>query len=240
MAGFTAVGSLVQNNGNNVGSVALANVNSQAVGDVIVVTGQVGSTGTHISSLSHSGVTTWTKATSATTTTPFASTVEIWWGVVTSVATATLTVTLSNATGGDCEYAAQVFTPPSGTVSTDVTGTNTDGTSTVNFPTLAPTNSNELYVAYAFVAGVGVAGSTTGYTYTITAHDKCIICWNGNITASTSPTASETSGSSSFDVAALIQVTGGGGGATASGAPFTSVGHPGPRVPDNTFRQGPR
>ena len=56
----------------------------------------------------------------------------------------------------------------------DKTGTVNGASSTVPFPSLTPSTSGELYVAYSVVANTATAGTTLGFTYAVTSHGNIV------------------------------------------------------------------
>ncbi len=150
-----------------------------------------------VNSLSGGGVTTWYKVTSYTGGgTP--GNIEMWRGVVTTTGSGTVTVSYSG-TAGTNEIVAQEFTMGSanGTWAIDTSGTatTTSSVTTVNYPSLTPLNSNELYAGYAYGGGTMSTGSTTGFTYVATGATK-YLAYKTNVSGGTpyAPTAPQTSG----------------------------------------------
>jgi len=79
-----------------------------------------------------------------------------------------------------------------------------------HLPSLTPTGSGQLYLGFAQVDGGGQAGSTPGFSYTITSAEASVLCWDANVSSTVSPTASQTA-TGSDSVGALFAASGGGG-----------------------------
>lgn len=154
------------------------------------------------STVTGGGVTSWHKAFSYLTSDDQRGE-ELWYGVVTSAGSSTVTVTYtSNAgsalTGSASSLDLQEFSSSSGgstTWSLDQTGKKDPGTSdtTFSYPTLTPTGSSELYFGYLAVSGSVSAGSTPGFMYQEDARSNQV-AYNVSVSSTTSPT-SATSGS---------------------------------------------
>ena len=140
-----------------------------SVGDLMIIYSHA-TNNVSIQSISGGGVNTWTKVTSGSNGTA-AGTVEMWRGVVSTAGASTITVTYSS-TPGTNELAAEEFTMHSAnsTWAIDNSGYNynTSTSTTVDYPSLTPTNSSELYTGYSWGQYAISAGTTTGYTYVAT------------------------------------------------------------------------
>ena len=147
---------------------------------------------------------------------------EIWYGKVTTTGSSTITFTWSSSVSGHTtEYDAQEFTAGLGsnTVwSVDTTATHNGSSSTsVAFPSLTPSGSDELYFGYAVEANTASAGSTSGFTYGVTAEGN-VVAYDPNVSGTVSPTASQSPAGVSSSIAVLTSVS------NASGTPtVTSV-----------------
>ena len=143
-------------------------------------------------------------------------------GVVSASGASTITVAFTGSHSGD-ELMAQEYSAGAGaTWSTGATGSTSSSTSTVTFPSLTPAGAGELYLGFAQVDGGGEAGSTPGFSYTITSAEASVLCWDTNVSATTSPTATQTA-TGSDSVGALFAASGGGGGTTTTTAPTTTT-----------------
>ena len=218
---FSLVGSFVSDP--NASPVAITNT---AVGDLRMVTTVV--TGTNQSiAVSGGGVTTWHALPSYNGTyecTGACYTLQLFWGVIASTGSQSLSVTNS---GTFVETSSAEFTAgPGYTYSLQPsggTGSYSDTTSTVDFPSLVPSGSDELYFGYATVNGcVSSPGPTLGFHYYFT--DDCdAIAWSGSAPNPSAPTATQHvagSNQSSYGsdaVAALLVASpSGGGGSTTN------------------------
>ncbi|MHB1905515.1 MAG: InlB B-repeat-containing protein, partial [Acidimicrobiales bacterium] len=96
---------------------------------------------------------------------------EIWYASVTAAGSVTLTFSWSSSTTSvACEYAAQEFQPSApATYSLDKATSLEVGTSstTIQFPSLTPANSGEVYAGYNSNNTSGIYGSPTTAGYTV-------------------------------------------------------------------------
>ncbi len=91
------------------------------------------------------------------------------------------------------------------TIDTTASKTNTSA-STITYPTLVPTGTNELYFGYAVpnsASAASASGTTAGYAYTNMVDQ---VVWNPAISASTAPTGPISSAAISIAIAGLIKV----------------------------------
>jgi hypothetical protein len=160
-----------------------------------------------ITGISGGGVTNWTKVTSNVGGAGQGND-EMWRGVVTGTGSGTITVTYSAAAGAN-EITAQEYTmggTGGGTWAIDTSGATTGSSATINYPSITPANSSELYAGYAWSQNTMSAGSTTGYTYVATSSGK-YTAYDTNVTGGTvqQPTASQSVAGNFNSIAALIQ-----------------------------------
>lgn len=160
-----------------------------------------------VSSISGGGVTTWTKVTSGSNGTNGGS-VEMWRGVVTAAGAATITVAYSS-TPGTNEIATEEYTMHStnSTWAIDNSGVNYNTTTStaINYPSLTPTNSSELYTGYAWGQYAMTAGTTPGYTYVATAAGN-YLAYDTSVTGGTAtyPTATQSTAGYYISISADI------------------------------------
>jgi hypothetical protein len=194
-------------------------VSPQKVGDLMTVALYVdGSTPeTTVDSVTGGGVNNWLEDTAVS---EDGYDGQIWWGVVTSAGSSTVTLSVSGSYVAD-EIVAQEF----GAVGTGVrwsageAGHSLSTTSTVTFPALTPTSSSELYFGYGLLSGTGLGSCTGGFIYTATP-DGDVLCWDTDVSSTAKPSASQTS-LGSVSVAGLFAATTGG---TTSPAPISAIG----------------
>ena len=203
---ITAVGSFTSNDAAGLSTLA---DNPQTVGDVLEVFAQSGSASLTVTSISGGGVSTWTKEKQFSGS--FGGDTEIWYGQVTSTGSSTITFSWSGSiTGHTEEYGVQEFTAGLGanTVWTvDKTGSGNGASSTsVPFPSLTPSGSSELYFAYAGVANIATGGTTSGFTFTVTAQGN-LATYDTNVSSTASPTGTQTPAGVSSAVAALLSAS---------------------------------
>ena len=133
---------------------------------------------------------------------------------------------------------AQEYSAGSGaTWSTGANGSTSSSTSTVTFPSLTPAGVGELYLGFAQVDGTGEAGTTSGFSYTITSAEGSVLCWDTNVSATTSPTATQTA-TGSDSVGALFAASGGGGGTTTTASTTTTTTAPTTTTSSSTTTTG--
>ena len=131
---------------------------------------------------------------------------------MTTTGSSTITVSFSSSVSSTgTEILAQEYQSSTGTSTTwslDVAGNagTTVSSTVINLPTLTPSGSHELYVDYTGVDNNAVAGSTSGVTYDVTTGTN-LFAYDPNVSASLSPTASQTPSSTYSEVAALLTAT---------------------------------
>ncbi len=167
-----------------------------SIGNLVVFYSHTANT-VNVNSISGGGVGSWTKVTAYSAGgTP--GNIEMWRGVVTTTGSGTITVTYSG-TAGTNEIVAEEYSMGSanGTWAIDTSGTSTTTSSvtTVNYPSLTPLNSSELYAGYAYGGGTMSTGSTAGFTYVATGASK-YLAYDTSVTGGTTyaPTTPQTSG----------------------------------------------
>jgi hypothetical protein len=204
--GITAVGSFSSNAGSALSTLA---VTPQTVGDVLVVFAQVGSTTPKVSSIAGGGVATWTKGVQFAGSE--AADEEIWFGKVTTTGASTITFTWSSSISGHtAEYGAQEYSAGLGSTTTwalDKSGTLNNASSTsVGFPSLTPSASGELYFGYSVLPNAPAAGSTSGFTYSITA-DGNIVASDPNVSGAVTPSAAQSPAGISSSIGVLLSAS---------------------------------
>ena len=170
----TPVGSFASSKGTATTTLA---VTPQTVGDVLVVYAEVDATGHTVSSVTGGGVSTWAQG--AQFSGANGTDEEIWFGTVATAGASIITFTWSSSISSDsAEYGAQEFSAGLGASTVWALdgsgGTNGISSTTVPLPSLTPSTSDELYFGYGEVANTAAAGSTSGFTFTVS---------NGNIVA---------------------------------------------------------
>jgi hypothetical protein len=205
-AAISAVGTLTSKFGTALTTLA---VTPHAIGDVLSVFAEAGTTGASVTSPSGGGVTTWTKGVGFTGTGGVDT--EIWFGKVTATGAQTITFAWSGSIAGHTtEYGAQEFSDglgPSTVWALDKSGTSNGPSSTsVPFPNLSPTGSGELYFGYAEVANNAGAGSTAGFTYAVTTNGNAAL-YDPNVSGTVAPTATQSPAGVSTAVGVLISAS---------------------------------
>jgi hypothetical protein len=158
-------------------------------------------------SVSGGGVTTWNAfGAGFHPTNPAGFIIRMFWGVITATGSQTLTMTASAGTIE--ETVSGAFAPPAGTVAQDGTqGTATGTTTTTTYQSLTPSTASDLFWGYAIYGSSGAVGSTSGFTYFLTATSNVALYSLAapNPSAPTNPANS--GGWGSMD--ALLEVTSG-------------------------------
>lgn len=165
---YTSVGSIL-NAPAGVTTATTASLTTQHVGDLVVFFADCSAT-IHVTGLSSSHVTWHQVGTSVSD--GSTETGQMWWGVVTSATTATVTISWSAAdstSNGVCWSFLQFSGGLGSTTvwSVDVSGSAnvTTASAAPTCPTLTPTSGTELYAGYIAMGGTGGAGSTSGCVY---------------------------------------------------------------------------
>jgi hypothetical protein len=159
---ISAVGSLVTGSSAFTATVYHLSVSPQNVGDIFMV-GATTYPGQAIQTLSGGGVTTWNHIGLYD---PGGTGVDLWWGVITTAGSSTLSATYASAPGG-AGLVAREFSKSSGTWTTDGSeGTGEPAASSFTFPSLTPTAAGELYWSIGVSSEGLSSGGTTGYSYT--------------------------------------------------------------------------
>jgi RHS repeat-associated protein len=183
---ITAVGPT----GDHTGPATSVPVSPQAKGDVLVLSIQAGSSSDpqpNITAMSGGGVASWSKAAQWAPTPQTDADLEIWWGVVTSPGSSTVSVSWTSVPQGD-EVLSQEFSAGAGaTWSLDKAGDGSSSSSTITYPSLSPSGVSELYVGTALPNGPAGAGTTPGFIYNTPYWGQ--LCYDTNVSSAVSPTA---------------------------------------------------
>lgn len=186
---ITAVGS-VTIAGVRFGSGASATISPTATGDILVVavTSEVSTVydGT-CSGIGGGGVTTWNRAVATKYLNDYA---EVWWGIVTSSGSATLTAGWNSIVDWGIVGVQQFHSSVPPSWGADVSGVNGGVALSGNYPSLAPAASGELFVGSLWADGGPVSGSTAGFTYTQLLYgiaNSALMVWDANAPNPSSP-----------------------------------------------------
>ncbi len=184
-------------------------VSPHTVGNVMVLSIGIASTTITASNITGGGVTTWHKITAnAPGTTDHT---ELWYGVVTTAGTASVTLTFSANDTFVTEMINQEFTAGLGAgtnwaVSTSNQASNGAAT-TMTFPSLTSGSNGGIYVGYGDEAsGNATAGTTPGFTFEPTPTNADMSLYDPSLAASTAyqPVANLSGSSVSNVVAAVL------------------------------------
>jgi len=186
-------------------------ISPTTVGDEVVLTTQIPTSGVTVTSITGGGVSTWNKAVvSAGNGT--ANRVEMWVGSVSATGNSTITVNYSGSPGAE-EVTATEFTAAGVNASTSwgiesaSSKLNSTASTNVAFPSATAVNGSELYVGYAQVQNPPASsGNTPGFNYITTSTQHNIITYNTSLTANTAyqPTAIQNSAGQSNTVDVVL------------------------------------
>lgn len=149
--------------------------------------------------------------------------IEIWWGIVTTTGNCTIEVTLSGNSAPD--VLAQEFSSSTGEWSVDGsqgTPITTTGANQINFPSLTPTATNEMYIGFVGSQDYAavVANLTSGYT--VESYSKTAFIFNANVAESAQTPSYDQADPYAYDTIAILIGTGS-GGPSLPGAPQSLV-----------------
>ena len=144
-------------------------VSNQGTGNLLLVEVITDSATEYCSSLSGGGAT-WTQMGTVFHGTVNAYSATLFAGTVTATGAGTVTPSFTGGTPSYYELDGHEFTSTVGAWALDVQG-NLDSAGTNNWASLTPANNGELYFGAAACSNSGgVAGSTSGYTYSVNAN----------------------------------------------------------------------
>ena len=176
-ASVSAVGALVTHT--NQPSLAQENitVSPAAVGDVLTLAVETKFPGTAsftAAGVTGGGVTTWHRAAAYLTRDGYHGQ-ELWWGTVSAAGSSTLSVSFTagstpGTSGSATSLDVQELASSAGAATVwtlDRTGQIDTGvaTTTLSYPTLTPTSTQEAYIGYLALPGYANSGSTPGVVY---------------------------------------------------------------------------
>jgi hypothetical protein len=189
------------------GATTLAHTNN-AVGNVLILGTKVTSTTITVSTVTGGGATNWVKI--AGSNNDGSRSQELWMGTVTTTGAQTITLTFSASVAAIAvDLGAQEFSSSLGTAAIWMAETssflNNGASTTVTWPTLAPhVRASELYVGQARIPSAGtLSGLTAGFTSQVDANGNPFI-YGLDVTASVSPTQTDSSSAANATLAVLI------------------------------------
>jgi hypothetical protein len=186
-------------------------ISPSTVGDEVVLTTQIPTSGVTVTSITGGGVSTWNKTT-VNAGNGIVNRVEMWVGTVTATGSSTITVNYSASPGAE-EITATEFTASGVNASTSwgiessSSLLNSTASTNVPFPSMTAVNGSELYVGYAQVQNPPASsGTTPGFNYITTSTQHNILTYNTSLTANTSyqPTAVQNSAGESNSAAVVL------------------------------------
>lgn len=165
-------------------------------------------TGTPATTGVSGGGSTWTRVAPRTVNGNGDGAFELWLGKVSTTGSSTVTVAFNTSVGSEfVEFASQEFTAGLGATTVwAADGTafrNNTSSTTIAYPTLVPTGAGRLYFGFALCFTGVSAGSTSGYSYSADVNGNQV-AYNGSISASTSPTSSQSPAGLSAGTAVLV------------------------------------
>ncbi len=215
----TPVNPLQSSGGTGDASVAF---NAQTTGDAVVLSVNVGSPSTTVTAVS-GGNASWQKITS----TLDGLDVELWLGTIYATGFSPINVQFSgNVSSTQVELSAQEYASSLGTATrwrVDASGnTHNDTPSTsVAFPSLTASTTQDLYVGYAQVPNGGSPGATPGVTYDQTVNNNLFV-YSPGVSSTLAPVGTQVTAGTSVTVAALL-VASGPAPITSTASTFDSV-----------------
>jgi len=193
--------------GSNISGLADSPVN---IGDVLVLTTEITSSSDSVVSITSGGVTNW-HLVEASPIQSGTKRVEMWMGTVTTIGSGTINVYYGSSPATN-EITATEFTASGVNSNTNWTADTynlaySTATTTITYPALTTQGNSELYVGYGQTAGTGSAGSSTGFSYIVTANNN-VIAYNTNLSSNTAYTPTATNTNAAYNsVAAILSAT---------------------------------
>jgi hypothetical protein len=194
---FAAVGSTFQEQGSSSVSLSPAGIGHLILMEVITLGGSA------VPSSVSGGGATWTQLRSVAGSVNSGDGAAVFAGQVTATGSHAATLTFSG-TPSDIAVTGREFSSTVGSWALDTSGTLDLGSGTVDFPSLAPAGSGELY--FGFMGGNAVTGSTSGYTYFLDA-DSWGMCFNAACGSGAQQPVWGTGSGSVFGIAVLMKET---------------------------------
>lgn len=204
-----------EHDANNATSVAFT---PTTVGDEIVVTTQIPTSGVSVCAISGGEVTTWSKVV-ALNGNGTVNRVEMWVGTVTSIGSTPIALTYTSTTcptstsAGSNEITATEFTAAGVNSSTswgiESSGSQLNSTSstTVTYPSATSVDGSELYVGYAQVQNPPASSSSyPNFSYIPTSTQHNMLVYDADLSANTTyqPTANQSSAGESNTVDTVL------------------------------------
>ncbi|MGH9089597.1 MAG: IPT/TIG domain-containing protein, partial [Acidimicrobiales bacterium] len=195
------------------------------VGDLVVLSMQLHTSGVLISGISGGNVASWQRAVSYTNTTTDSLHYEVWWGVAAATGPATATI---NYTGAASQFPIELVAD-SFTTATPLTwsvvatgGSSNPSSSSTTFPPLTSgTATDQLYWGVSEEESAGTSTPTPGFAGNDTANANCFL-YDGGLTPGTvyAPTCGEYPANVSTAAGVIFAA---GGASTSNGTGGTAV-----------------
>jgi IPT/TIG domain len=193
-------------------------INPEKVGDLVVLSMQLHTTGISITGITGGNVGNWQRALTYTNTGTDTLYYEVWWGVATSTGPSTVSIAYSaDVSQWAIELIADSFTTASTLPWAVVTsgGSSNPSSTTASWPALTSNNlADQLYWGASEEESNATSSPTPGFTSDLTSHGNCFV-YDGGLAPSTR--YAPTCGESPADVSTAVGVIFSAGSASASG-----------------------
>jgi large repetitive protein len=203
-------------------------INPVTVGDLVVLSMQLHTTGISITGITGGNVGNWHRAVAYTNTGTDTLYFEVWWGVATSAGPSTVNISYSaNVSQWAIELIADSFTtasPPPWAVVT-AGGSSNPSASSASWPALTSNGlADQLYWGASEEESSATSSPTVGFTSTVTGHGNCFV-YDGALapTKTYAPTCGQSPAAVSTAVGVIFSAGSGSGGGT-NGTAVTITG----------------
>ena len=204
-------------------------INPMKVGDLVVLSMQLHTTGISITGITGGNVGNWQRAVAYTNTGTDTLYYELWWGVVISTGSSTVNISYSgDVSQWAIELIADSFTTASALPWAVVTsgGSSNPSSSSASWPALTSNNlADQLYWGASEEESNATSSTTPGFTSDLTSHGNCFV-YDGGLAPSTryAPTCGESPADVSTAVGVIFSAGSATGGSGGSGTPVTITG----------------
>ena len=204
-------------------------INPVKVGDLVVLSMQLHTTGISITGITGGNVGSWQRAVAYTNTGTDTLYYEVWWGVATATGPSAVNISYSaNVSQWAIELLADSFTTGSTLPWAVVTsgGSSNPSASSASWPALESSSlADQLYWGASEEESSATSSLTPGFTSDLTAHGNCFV-YDGALAPSTTyaPTCGESPADVSTAVGVIFSAGSATGGSGGSGTPVTVTG----------------
>lgn len=189
-------------------------VNPTNVGDLMTLFVRVRDISISITDVTGGNVGTWSLV-AATEDASRTATLEMWAGTATATGSATATISYSTAIGAVnvirtlAKWTAGLGASTVWTLDDFGAIDKVTADTTIDYPSLDATGTGELYAGFCYTNGVGVAGSSPGFTYTNDTNSDQL-AYNTSASGTVDPAATHSGAGASITVAGLFIASAGG------------------------------